>query len=167
MILDYDESIIKTFDIYNAPIEVRGKIKTRNFNNLPVSDWEINIYKVIRTYTKYYNYPLIARLLNDNEIPTFKGTIGGWTIDVAQSIVRRVENHLNIESRERLDVAIRSFEYRNVIRSLVAYMKSKNPDISWGVITEQINIHNYPRHNPDDSGKWTTEALKLLMKKRY
>lgn len=164
MIPDFNEEMVKDFDIYKRVIKHENSLlKTRHFKNLKVSPWEIHIYEIIRSYTKYYDYEMIKKILNDNEIRTITNSIGNWQWDSVRDIVRRVEEHLGIESKERYFFSLRSVDYRLMMKDFAIGIKEKEPTISQAGIAEQFNIHRYPYNNPDAIGKWTAEIVRGVL----
>lgn len=166
MVPDYNEDMVKDFEIYNRTVKHEGILKIKHFKNKNVSPWEITIYNTIRSYTKHYDYILIKNLLNDNEIPTFSGKIGCWTWETVRSIVRRVEDHLGIESKERYCLAIRSHDFKLMMKRMVLEMKEKNPSMTHNDMANQFNIHKYPYMSPDVIGKWTARQIGHIIKAR-
>lgn len=106
--------------------------------------WGEKIYDHIREFTQHYDYNLITDVLNKTEVSTYNRNIGKWTWDFVRAVVRRVENHRGIVSRERLHTAIKSVPYKKFIKDLC--IKLYNDGLTYSMIADELNKHKYPRH---------------------
>jgi len=152
----FNEDMVSHFDAYNR--------KTGYERRSPVLDWELKIYnKLIKFNTNHYLYKSIADILNLEEEPTYDGNIGVWCYTSVQTIVRRVEKHLNIPCKERLHVAIASHEYIAFTLAIAQRLHIKY-GFSYAEIAALLIEKRYPKQHMNDYS-WTEKAIQRLLKK--
>lgn len=139
---------IPMFDEKNLPETTTQLIGTVNcLQNKPVTQWEIKTYETIRSYyPSGYNHSVIAELLNDLQIPTYKQRVGRsfkWCSEMVKSIMFRVEEHLGVFRSNQIDTNFYgSKTYYDYIAGLV-YPLRKN-DWTYERIATELKVKKYP-----------------------